>query len=250
MNIRILIWIFSLCICTFYGALGFADDDALVVGTNAEYPPFATMENGSVVGFDIDIAYEVCTRIGKTMVVKDYPTFDVLVPELMGGRIDFIAAGMTPTAERAKRVSFTKPYISGDPLVIVTYNTEAPISSLQDLRGKSVVVNEGYTADLYMSDCEHIGLSLVRLMHPVEGFLAIMSGRGDAFVTAQSTVQNFFSVQGDDGYSVTVIDDGDESYALAVSKKNDELLHAIQPALDSMEIDGTIASLKSKWGLS
>src|SRR5580704_2849514 len=87
----------------------------LLVGTNAEFAPYSFIDNGQIVGFDIDVAQEVAQRLGKTITFKDMP-FESLLPELQLGRIEIIAAGITPTQERAQKVLFTKPYVEGDKL--------------------------------------------------------------------------------------------------------------------------------------
>lgn len=221
-----------------------ATNSLLTVGTNAEFPPFAYIENKTIVGFDIDVAKEVAKRLGREVQFKDMP-FDALIPEVIFGRVDFVAAGMTYTAERAKRVSFTKPYITEDPLVIFT--TAEKKLSLEELKGKSVIVIEGFTADLFMSQKE--GIKLIRLPTQADGFMAIKSNRADAFVTSKSTVDAFFEVQGASLFNTTELEETGETYALVVPKSKPTMLLEIQKALDDMESDGTLTKLKSKWKL-
>ena len=52
-------------------------------------------------------------------------------------KIDFVAAGLTYTSERAKRVLFSKPYVSGDSLVIVSH-IDQKLESLNELSGKEI----------------------------------------------------------------------------------------------------------------
>lgn len=218
--------------------------NALVVGTNAEFPPFAYIENREIVGFDIDIAKEVAQRLGQEIQFKDMP-FDALIPDILLGRVDFVAAGMSYTEERAKRVSFTKAYVSEDPLVIFTIDKEN--RSLEDLKGKTIVVIEGFTADFFMSSKK--GINLIRLPTQADGFMAIKSGRADAFVTARSTADAFFEVQEASQFHTTVIEGMGETCALVVPKNKPKMLSEVQNALDEMEKDGTLVKLKSKWKL-
>lgn len=216
----------------------------LIVGTNAEFPPFCYIENKTLVGFDIDVANEVGKRLKQTIQFKDMP-FDALIPAIVLSQIDFAAAGMSYTEERAKRVLFTKPYLSHDPLVIVTPFSK-PLG-LQDLKNKTVVVIEGYTADLFMSS--QPGIHLTRLPTQTDGFMAIKSGVADAFVTAKSTVDAFFEIQDSSKFHVTRVEGTSETCALVIPKSKTALLVNIQKALDEMESDGTMASLKEKWKL-
>ena len=225
------------------------EKDTIVVGTNAEYQPFAYIVDDEIIGFDIDIAIEVCKRLGKTMILKDMP-FDALVPAGAVGKVDIIAAGMTYTEERAKRVLFTTPYLSGDALVVITLAGTETISSLADLAGLTVVVNEGYTADLHLT--EVTDLPLTRLPAPVDAFLALKSGRADAFVTAQSTATMFLKNSGSKAkvFSAIPLDGTGDDYALIVSKKYAHMLPAIENVLADMNEDGTLYDLQKKWGLA
>ena len=80
-------------------------------------------------------------------------SFTALIPEIQLGKVQVIAAGMSPTQERARQVLFTEPHFSGSPLVLISKKEKA-INSLNDLSGKTVVVNEGFTSDSYVSNIE------------------------------------------------------------------------------------------------
>ena len=218
---------------------------ALIVVTNAEYPPFSFIdENDHAVGLDIDVAREVAKRMDKEIDLIDRP-FDALIAELQTGRAQLAAAGMTPTPEREMLVHFSKPYFGGDPLVIVTRKADLPIATVEGLQGNRVVVNEGFTADYYMSTVP--GVEITRLPTVSDAFLALKSGRADAFVSARSAVKPFFRIHGKGDYHVVPIVATEEQYALAVSRKHADLLPRVQEALDGMMADGTIDELKAKW---
>ncbi|MFT5317494.1 MAG: ABC-type amino acid transport substrate-binding protein, partial [Chlamydiales bacterium] len=217
-------------------------EDVLLVGTNAEFPPFTYVYKEHYVGFDIDLSKEICKRLGKKMQIRDLP-FDSLVPSAMLGKVDFIAAGVTHTKERAERVLFTQPYLSGDPLVMVSMKGEAPLLSTDDLLGKAVVVNEGYTADLFLTEKE--GLDLIRLgSQPAEGFMSLMSGRCDVFVTATSTLNPIMHTDQSKRFQFAAINESSDNYAIIVPKKKAHLLGEIQAVLDSMEKDGSLQVMK------
>lgn len=236
--------LFNLILCFSFSFLQAAEEAPLIVGTNAEFPPFCYIENKEIVGFDIDIAKEVAHRMGRKIQFKDMP-FDALIPELTLARLDFVAAGMSVTEERAKRVSFTKPYLSEDPLVILS--TSKSNLNLDDLKGKKVIVIEGFTSDLYLSSKE--GIQLIRLPTQTDGFMAMKSGRADAFVTSKSTLEAFFAVQDASAFHVSLLEGTNETCALVVPKSKSNLLSEIQIVLDEMEKDGTLNKIKTKWKL-
>ena len=224
--------------------------DTVIVGINTEFPPFALkQEDGTITGFDIDVITDVFKRLDKKIVFKDMP-FDALIPEIQIGNIQVIAAGMTPTEERALRTLFTKPHLTSDSLVIINLKSNPPLTKLDDLTGKTVVVNEGYTADSYMSAQPHIHVLRLSSALSSDGMLALESGKADAFVTALNPMKPYFAKYGTDAFNITPIPGTEESSAFAVSKHYPNLRYSIQNALDAMSEDGTLAQLKKKWNLS
>lgn len=244
-NMKNKIILLALC----FGACAFASGkeekkSTWVVGTNAEFAPFCFQEEGKIVGFDIDIVQEVAKRLEKKMELKDMP-FEALLPDLMLGKITCIAAGMSATKERAKKVSFTRPYLQEDPLVVIMKIQNK--ASFQELKGKTIVVNDGFTAAVFLSSQE--GYKTLSLPTTADAFLALSANRASAFITAKSTVKNFFLSQDPSQFYVEDLPNTGENCALVVNKNNIELLEQIQKALDSMEADGTVQALKEKWGV-
>lgn len=220
--------------------------DKIVIGTNAEYPPFSFLRDGTIVGFDIDVAQEVVKRLGKQAELLDMP-FDMLLPYLQLGNVHIIAAGISPKPSRAKHVLFTKPYLENDPLLVITPVNTPKITSVDDLSGKIVVVNDGYTADSYISERKDV--TVQRLATPAEAFLALSSGRAYAYVAATSSVQRFLATHPKEHNTFT-IDDTADAYSLVISPVHPELLPLVQEALDAMTADGTLDALKKTWGLA
>jgi len=220
-------------------------ENILIVGTNAEYRPFTFIENNHIAGIDIDIVKQIAQRIGKKLELKDM-SFTALIPEIQSGRIHMIAAGMSPTEERSRQLFFTKPYHMGDPLVLISKKNK-PLNSVKDLANKTVVVNEGFTADTYISAIQ--GPSIVRLASIADAFLTLASDRADAFISASTSVQPFFEQYGKESFHIVTLPDTEDAVALAVSKKYPELYEQIQAALQDMKEDGTLDNLKQKWKL-
>lgn len=218
----------------------------LTVGVSADFPPFTYVEQDQIVGFEIDLVFEIGRRLGKQIELKNMP-FATLLPSLQIGQLQIIAAGLTATKERAEHVLFTKPYVQDNPLVIVSLASN-PIDQLQDLANQEVIVNQGYTADLYLSKID--GILLKRLKTPAEAFLALKSGRAVAFVTAQDTVKPFFDQNLAQNFKTALIPGTSESASLAFALHDTGLLDEIQNILDQMQQDGTLKVLKNKWQIS
>lgn len=219
----------------------------LVAGTNAEYAPFTFIKDGIIVGFDIDIITEVAKRLGKQLIIKDL-SFDVLIPDLQLGNLHVVAAGLTPTEERRKRVDFSDIYYQGDSLVICV-KKESIIDSFDDLKGKNVAVNEGYYSDTYISKFPEISVIRLGSAFVSEGILALDAGRADAFVSPNFALKKVLQNQKNDNYRIISIENQSEGVALAISKKHETLLPIINDVLSLMKKDATIDNLVKKWGL-
>ena len=100
-------------------------------------------ENNKIVGFDIDVAQEVCNRLGIKL--KTQPIdWDFKEDELVAGNIDCIWNGMSYSDERAEKMTLSKPYMNNSMVLVVLkgsgYKTQA------DLKNKKVAVQNASTA--------------------------------------------------------------------------------------------------------
>ncbi len=89
------------------------DKGVLRLGTAAVTEPFSFVDgSGKVVGFDIELARHVAQQLGMKLEVVNMD-FGALIPALISGKVDVIAACITITDERAKKVLFSEPYYTG-----------------------------------------------------------------------------------------------------------------------------------------
>lgn len=90
----------------------------------ANEAPFAyTTADGKVTGESPEIAKIIFAKIGVATVKPVLVEWGGLIPGLMAGRFDVIAAGMYVTPERIKQVLFTDPhYQLGDTLLVAKGN--------------------------------------------------------------------------------------------------------------------------------
>lgn len=126
-----------------------ASRKTLTLGFDANYPPYGYKDDsGNYVGFDIDLAKEVCKRLGWELKLQpiDWDSKDM---ELNSGNIDVIWNGMTMTG-REKDYTWIGPYV--DNSIVVVVKSDSGIASLADLAGKNVITQSGSSAYTALTD--------------------------------------------------------------------------------------------------
>ena len=87
--------------------------DVIKLGTAPITEPFSFVDGSQrVVGFDIELAQQVAQKLGKRLEIVTMD-FGAMIPALMAGKVDMIAACITVTEERKQKVLFSEPYYVG-----------------------------------------------------------------------------------------------------------------------------------------
>lgn len=90
----------------------------LVMGTNAEFPPYEYHEGDKVVGVDAEFAKAICDKLGYDLKIEDM-AFDAIIAAVQSGKADFGAAGMTVTEDRLQAIDFTDSYCTASQVIII-----------------------------------------------------------------------------------------------------------------------------------
>lgn len=123
--------------------------EVITVFTESGFAPFEFVVNGEVVGVDIAIMNEVAERNNMKVEVKDV-AFDTITACVKGHSGHAVgAAGLTINDERKQEVDFSNIYYSST--LVVVSSEDKSISSVKDLSGLTVGVQEGTSGDLIIS---------------------------------------------------------------------------------------------------
>ena len=155
--------------------------DKLIIGTEGAYPPFNNLQaDGTLTGFDIDIAKALCDemKVECTFVAQDW---DGIIPALRANKFDAIVASMSITPERDEVVDFTDKYYNTPPAIAVPKDSEITEATPEALDGLTLGAQSSTThanyAEKYFADSE-----LRRYGTPEEYKLDLQSGRIDAAI--------------------------------------------------------------------
>ena len=218
----------------------------LIMGTNAEFPPYEYYEGNEIVGIDAEIAAAVCEKLGYELVIEDM-AFDSIITSVQSGKVDFGMAGMTVTEERQQSVSFSDSYATGVQVVIVTEDSE--ITSVDDLfnGGYAIGVQLATTGDLYATwDLEDAGLATVeRYNKGADAVEALKSGKVDCVIIDNEPAKAF--VAANEGLVILDTEYAVEEYAACFAFDNEDLLDDFNAALAELKEDGTIEAIIAKY---
>lgn len=215
----------------------------LIMATNAQFPPYEYHDGDSIVGIDAEIAQAIADKLNLELVIEDV-NFDSIITGVTSGKYDIGMAGMTVTPERQESVNFSTTYATGIQSIIVPEDSE--ITDIDTLRAGDYVVGvqEATTGDIYMTD--DIGDERIdRYTTGADAIQALVSGKIDAVVIDNQPALSY--VAANDGLTILDTPYAEEDYAICINKDNEELLNAINGALEELQSDGTIDAIISKY---
>lgn len=216
----------------------------LRVGMEAAYAPFNWTQddasNGAVPiegtsqyanGYDVQVAKKVAKAMNKELLVVK-TSWTGLIPALTSGKIDMIAAGMSPTKERRNEISFSNSYYTSQPVLVVTANGKyAEAKSLKDFSGAKVTAQQGVWHVNLLTQ-----LKGAKLQTPMGDFSqmrqALTSGVIDAYISerpeAMTADSRLKMITLKKGFAVA---ESDAAIAVGM-KKNDDRMATVNQVLE------------------
>jgi len=202
----------------------------LVIGVFSDKKPFGYVdEYGEYQGYDVYFARRLAQDLGVELelVSVDAPN---RVEYLTSAKVDIILANFTVTPERAEVVDFALPYMKVA-LGVVSPDA-ALITSIDDLRGKTLIVSKGTTAETWFTANEP-DVNLLKFDTYTETFNALLDGRGDALSTDNTEVLAW-AIE-NPGFTVGIETLGSlDTIAPAVQKGSDTVLTYINQEIEAL----------------
>ena len=225
------------------------DENTFIVGFDAEFPPYGYKDDsGNYVGFDLDLAKEVCERNNWTFKAQPID-WDAKDAELDSGSIDCIWTGFTNNG-RENDYSWSEPYIDNKQVIVV--KSDSGIKSLDDLAGKTVETQKDSSAlAALQGDNKTLADTFATLTEVADyntAFMDLESGACQAVAIDIGVAQYQVSSK-DNPDAYTILDDSisSEQYGIGFKKGNDALKDQVQKTLDEMFEDGTVAKIAENY---
>ena len=224
----------------------------LRVGLEAGYQPFEMQdEKGNIVGFDVDIAYEMGKAIfgeGGAKKVKIVNTaWEGIIPALMTHKFDIIMSGMTILQSRNLKINFCEPvYYIGQCLLINKKDIDK-YKSYKDLNKKGVVITSKLGVTGAFTAEKMIPKATRRLFKDeATGAIQVANGLADAFIYDEPQVRVFAAMYKDK--TVGIFDPITyEPLAWAIRKGDPDFLNWLNNFLRQIRGDGRWDQFKQRW---
>lgn len=218
-----------------------------VLGLDDSFPPYGYRdEDNNIVGYDIDLAAEVCSRLGVKLVCQPID-WDSKEQELNTGKIDCIWNGFTITDERLAAMAFTEPYVDNSQIIVV--NKDSGIKKLADMNAKKLGLQAGSSAADALDDAAGFKSTLKEVIEFKDNLTALMDLEihgVDAVLLDIGVAKQAIEKE---GKPFVIISEpvASEQYGVGFRKNDIKLRDAVQAAFEAMVKDGTMEKIDQKW---
>ena len=225
------------------------DENTFIVGFDAEFPPYGYKDDsGNYVGFDLDLAKEVCERNNWTFKAQPID-WDAKDAELDSGSIDCIWNCFTING-RENDYTWSDAYIDNKQVIVV--KSDSGINSLDDLKGKTVETQKDSSAlAALQGDNKTLADTFATLTEVADyntAFMDLESGACNAVAIDIGVAQYQVSSK-DNSDDFKILNDtiSSEQYGIGFKKGNDALKDQVQETLDEMFKDGTVEKIAQNY---
>ena len=223
---------------------------ALNLCVEGAYPPFSeTADDGSIVGFDIDIGQALCAEMGETceLVKVDW---DGMIPALLEKKCDAIVASMSATEERKQVIDFSDKYYQV-PNRFVGPADAGLTDTPEGMAGKLVGVQRGTIHQNYM-EAKYPDTELRLYGTHDEMLLDLQAGRVDAVMSEVMAEGEFLELPAGEGFAFIGGDHLDPAIhgtgvGVGVRKEDTELRDRFSAAIAAIREDGTYQPIADKY---
>lgn len=217
--------------------------EAIVVGGEDGYQPYETLTaEGEPVGFNIDLMRAIGAELG-TEVTFRLGSWDAMRQALRSGEIDVLA--MFVSDQREQWVDFARPHVIVHHRIFIPSGS-APISRIEDLDGRSVIVQRQAWSHEYL-ERSGLDLDLTLVDTDAEGLALLARGNHDAALLTEHRGRYALRRQQLDNLTVSGPPVLPVEYALAVREGNQALLKRLNTGLERVMASGEFDDIYERW---
>jgi lysine-arginine-ornithine-binding protein len=242
-----------LCVCCVYllpiNTLS-AISQPIRFASEATYPPFTFKEKGKMSGFDIEVARALCKQMQVECTFTEIP-WEQLLPQLEAGKFDAAIGAVSITKAREQDLLFTEPYYPATASFVAAKKMDLQLDK-QGMQGKKIGVQKNTVFFDYLQRTYGDDISVKTYGTDGEALIHLMVKRVDAVLSDTPFMVQWVNRYGRDKYVLVgepVMDEAHfgKGYGIAVHKDNDELLAALNAALQEIKVSERYKQLQKQY---
>lgn len=218
----------------------------LRIATEGAYAPYNfTNADGSLGGFDVDIANAICEKMQVKCEIQAQD-WEGIIPSLKAGKYDAIVAAMSVTPERSEQVDFSVPYYANTLMFLAKQDSTFDPSKQADIDSTAIAAQRATISSQWLEKT-HPKAKIQQYDTLNNAFLDLAAGRAGAMVADKAPALAWLQTDGGKGFAIKGDEINiDDNIAVAVNKGNAELLTKINDAINAIKADGTYDAILAK----
>jgi polar amino acid transport system substrate-binding protein len=218
------------------------DKGYVIVADDANYAPQSILlKNGTLVGFDVDVAKKVASILGLQVKFVN-PAWDSIPTGLQVGRFDVSIGSMSPTPERRKSVDFANPYALSAAVIMTKAGTPG-LDTVASLAGKKI--GTGAATSYYYWLQKNTDAIIKSYTSSIDTFPDLQNGRLDGVMTAAPSAQA--AIAAGKPFQITGKPFLYEDICFAIKKGEPDWLALLNYTVAQMHSDGSLTAMSQHW---
>lgn len=223
----------------------------ITVLTNSGYPPYEIRNtNGELEGFDIELTELIAKELGASEVIWEDIDFDALIGAVNSGKGDMVAAGLSPTPDRAKGAELSDVYYSSDEETanFVLTLKDGDIKKTEDIKGKKVGIQIGTIQEVAVNEIkDEYELKTDARKSYGDMVQEIKNKRIDFVVVEKAIADKYMETNPELSYFQLEAEGNSTGNCFAFKKGNTDLKEDVDKAIKKLQDNGEIDKLVEKW---
>lgn len=235
------------------------DAGVITLGYRAASAPFSYLDGRRhPIGYSMDICHRVVDAVRQRLALPSLEVRTMVVgsatrmPLVSNGTVDLECGVTTNTPERGKSVAFSvTTFVAASRLLS---KASAPVHSLEDLRGKTVVSTLATTSMQYLADANlarRLEMKILAGQDDVESFRMVGTGRAAAYAMDDVLLRSLLATAPNPA-DYLIADEAltAEPYAIAMKPGDPAFKQLVDGVITGLYRSGEIEALYRKWFLS
>lgn len=223
----------------------------ITVLTNSGYPPYEIRNtNGELEGFDIELTELIAKELGASEVIWEDIDFNALIGAVNSGKGDMVAAGLSPTPDRAKGAELSDVYYSSDEETanFVLTLKDGDIKKTEDIKGKKVGIQIGTIQEAAVNEIkDEYELKTDARKSYGDMVQEIKNKRIDFVVVEKAIADKYMETNPELSYFQLEAEGNSTGNCFAFKKGNTDLKEDVDKAIKKLQDNGEIDKLVEKW---